>query len=62
MGWEVKTGSGRLYGGQLDLYDAIANGEDIYPMGANAKAIGLTPGVGVNFGLEFDLWDEPEHW
>jgi RHS repeat-associated protein len=61
-GWEVKTGNGQLSSGQEAVYDALANGEDIYPVGENAEAIGLTPGVGVNFGMEFDLWDPPERW
>jgi hypothetical protein len=62
MGWEVKTGNGQLSEGQEAVYDALARGEDIYPVGENAEAIGLTPGVGVNFGIEFDLWDPPDHW
>jgi hypothetical protein len=61
-GWEVKTGNGQLSSGQEAVYDALANGEDIYPVGENAEAIGLTPGVGINFGMEFDLWDPPERW
>ncbi len=28
--------------------------------GPNAEAIGLRPGVGIWFRMEFDIWDRPE--
>ena len=64
VGWEVKTEaegrSARLEGGQLEGYDALSRGEEVYPFGTNAEAIGLRPGVGIWFRMEFDIWDRPE--
>jgi hypothetical protein len=37
-----------------------ARREEAYPYGPNAEAIGLRPGVGIWFRMEFDIWDRPE--
>lgn len=66
VGWEVKTEgegrSARVEGPQKIGYEAIAAGEEVYPEGANAEAIGLEPGVGILFRMEFDIYDRPEEW
>jgi len=54
--------SARLAGNQLEGYDAIAKGEKAYPYGENAAKIGLTPGAGIRFDLEFDIWERPAAW
>lgn len=61
-GLEVRTGNAKLSAGQIRLYDAIADGDEVIPWGANAEVIGLEPGVPIDIGSEFDIWDPPVGW
>jgi hypothetical protein len=35
----------------------LERGELVYPVGENAEAFGLKPGVGINFPMIYSHWD-----
>jgi hypothetical protein len=57
---ETKTGNAPMTYGEMELFDAVARGEDVYPAGQNAFDFGLEPGVGVKItSTNIDIWDLP---
>jgi hypothetical protein len=56
---EVKVGNATLTDGQAEFFYEVANGQDVYPVGANAEAAGFRPGVGVVIGASVDHWEGP---
>ena len=57
FGDEVKSGDGEYSAEQMAGYSALERGELVYPVGENAEAFGLKPGVGINFPMIYSHWD-----
>jgi RHS repeat-associated protein len=57
---ESKTGNATLTDNQVELFEAISRGEDVYPVGQNAADFGLEPGKPVKIsGGSIDFWEIP---
>ncbi len=56
---EVKVGNATPTSNQAELFYELANGSDVAPVGENAAAIGLEPGIPINIPYGIDHWEGP---
>jgi RHS repeat-associated protein len=56
---EVKVGNATLTTNQAELFYESATGQDVFPVGENARAAGFEPGVGVYLPAVIEHWEGP---